>query len=271
MVGSGSGNGNSGNGNGNASGTFGTTTTRGNREHTLHYEVLDIPVAQAEQSCEICVRFYDERAVPEEEAHVLRVGRDGTVADVLRALPALLAGRCAAGARLRLLEVYDSRIARDFAPATPVAALQPARAQEYRVEAKSAAELALDPATHARVQAVHCTRDATGNASFFGVPVYVVVPRGAPLAAVRPLLQRRLAVPDADFARWRFARITYTRPEMLDADSIVVPAAGASSSSASSHASGAVPSTLLGMIHPRPHTGKHHQRAGNNGVQIRLS
>ena len=239
------------------------------REHVLHYEVLDIPVEQAEQACEIRVRFYDSRAVPAAEAQVLRVGRDGTVADVLRALPALLAGRCAAGARLRLLEVYDSRIARDFAPSTPITALQPARAQEYRVEEKGADELALDPATHARVQAVHFTRDATGNASFFGEPVYVVVPLGAPLAAVRPLLQRRLGVPDADFARWRFARITYTRPEMLTPDSIVVPARPAAAAAAAP-STGAVPSTLLGMLHPRPHTGRHHQHP-DTGVQIRLS
>ena len=248
-----------------------SSSSSSKREHVLYYEVLDVPVAQAEQSCEIRVRFYDARTVPAGAAQVLRVARDGTVADVLRALPALLAGRCAADARLRLLEVYDSRIARDFAPATPVTALQPARAQEYRVEAKPAAELALDPATHARVQAVHFARDATGNASFFGEPLYVVVPRGAPLAAVRPLLQRRLGVPDAEFARWRFARITYTKPEMLTDDSIVVPArADEHAAGAAGAGAGAVPSTLLGMLHPRPHTGKHHPRTGA-GVQIRLS
>jgi len=237
------------------------------KEYILHYEILDIPLLQAEQSYEVSLRFYDSHVVPSPEPKVLRLNKEGTIADVLKAVPSLFPDLCSPDAKLRMLDVYDSRIARDYASSALISSLQPARLQEYRIEAKSLEEHDLNPKTHVRMQVVHFTKDATGNASFFGDPFYIVIPIGVPLEEVKKIIKAKLQVSDEDFPKYRFARIAFTKPQMLSDDSIVIPRlteASSSSSSSSLHTS-----TLFGMLHSRPHSQHSKQQYRSTGIVIR--
>eukprot|EP00879_Flechtneria_rotunda_P027398 GHRR01029346.1.p1 GENE.GHRR01029346.1~~GHRR01029346.1.p1 ORF type:complete len:247 (+),score=133.15 GHRR01029346.1:38-742(+) len=74
----------------------------------LYYEVLDMPLPQLEQLKSLRVHFHSDKTEFVAE-HVLRLPRDSSVADVLQDLSGRL-GPDYAGRRLRLLEVYHSKI-----------------------------------------------------------------------------------------------------------------------------------------------------------------
>ncbi|KAG1662438.1 hypothetical protein FOA52_004019 [Chlamydomonas sp. UWO 241] len=83
--------------------------THSHRENeVLYYEVLDMPLAELEKLKTLRVSFYNDKAEFVAE-HNVRLSKEGCVADVLTELGRLL-GPAAEGRRLRLMEVYNSKV-----------------------------------------------------------------------------------------------------------------------------------------------------------------
>eukprot|EP00727_Mastigamoeba_balamuthi_P008267 m51a1_g4062 hypothetical protein (1362) ;mRNA; f:735008-740750 len=186
----------------------------------LFYEVLQVPLSEIENKKEIKLtwRGFDFA----KESHTFLLPKDSCVAEALEKVRELHPPQPGGSGRYRLLELFNSRVYREIDAETTVASLTVfSSPTNFLIAEEMAKEEAEVQPSQCRLSVVHCSTDSNGNAEMFGDPFFFVVEKGATLAEVKPLLQKRLAVPDEEFAKWKFASVMHMKPAFIGDKEVV--------------------------------------------------
>ncbi|KAF5930201.1 hypothetical protein HYC85_031074 [Camellia sinensis] len=154
--------------------------------------------------------------------HTIRLPKQSTVGDVINELRAKVE-LSRPNAELRLLEVFYHKIYKIF-PANEKIENINDQYWTLRAEEIPEEETNLGP-LHRLIHVYHFTREMAQNQmqqiQNFGEPFFLVIHEGETLADVKVRIQKKLQVPDEEFAKWKFAFLSLGRPEYLDDSDIV--------------------------------------------------
>ncbi|KAL8129987.1 hypothetical protein V2J09_019142 [Rumex salicifolius] len=181
----------------------------------LYYEVLDIPLPELQGLKTLKVAFH-HATKDEVTIHTIRLPKQSTVGDVLTDLRTKVE-LSHLDAELRLLEVFYHKIYKIFPPGEKIENINDQywtlRAEEIPEEEKN-----LDPQDRL-IHVYHFTKETPQNQMNFGEPFFLVIHEGETLADIKVRIQKKLQVPDEEFAKWKFAFLSLGRPEyLLDTD-----------------------------------------------------
>ncbi|WCJ33065.1 Ubiquitin C-terminal hydrolase 13 [Euphorbia peplus] len=189
----------------------------------LYYEVMEIPLPELRglTSKKLKIAFHHD-INDEAVIHHIRLPKQSNVGNVINELKTKV-NLSHPNAELRLLEVFYHKIYKIFPPNEKIENINDKywtlRAEEILEEEKN-----LGP--HDRmIHVYHFTKDGAQNlmqVQNFGEPFFLVIHEGETLAEVKVRIQKKLQVPDAEFAKWKFAFISLGRPEYLMDTDIVL-------------------------------------------------
>ncbi|KAM1524120.1 hypothetical protein ACFX10_008754 [Malus domestica] len=196
----------------------------------LYYEVLDIPLPELQGLKNLKVAFH-HATKDEVVIHNIRLPKQSTVGDVINVLKTKVE-LSHPNAELRLLEVFYHKIYKIFPHSEKIENINDQywtlRAEEatdffpllYQIPEE---EKNLGP--HDRlIHVYHFTKDTAQNqmqVQNFGEPFFLVIHEGETLAEVKERIQKKLQVPDEEFAKWKFAFLSLGRPEYLQDSDVV--------------------------------------------------
>ncbi|XP_042453329.1 ubiquitin C-terminal hydrolase 13-like isoform X2 [Zingiber officinale] len=186
----------------------------------LYYEILDIPLPELQGLKTLKVAFH--HATKEEVAiHSIRLPKNSTVADVINDLKNKVE-LSRPDAELRLLEVFYHKIYKIFPLGEKIENIND---QYWTLRAEEIPEEEKNLGPHDRlIHVYHFTRDPNQNqmqVQNFGEPFFLVIKEGEALADVKLRIQKKLQVPDEEFAKWKIAFISLGRPEYLQDSDVV--------------------------------------------------
>ncbi|CAI9095954.1 OLC1v1032001C1 [Oldenlandia corymbosa var. corymbosa] len=187
----------------------------------LYYEVLEIPLPELESLKTMEVAFHPAAKDKEVVILKLRLLRQSTVKDLLEEIKAKV--ELSPNAELRLLELYDNKIRRIFPLETEIDSIFSycyLRAEEVLEEEKN-----LGP--HDRlIQVYHFAKGEVFFVRTFGDPFILAVHEGETIGNVKLRLQKRLQVPDEEFAKSKFAFQGCLEPEDAEEVIEIIPVTG---------------------------------------------
>ncbi|KAI3966512.1 hypothetical protein MKW92_038739 [Papaver armeniacum] len=179
--------------------------TRYNRSaKVLYYEVLDIPLPELQ--CLKCLKVvFCHAAKDDKVVYNIRLPKQSTVADVINDLKTKVE-LSHPGAELRLLDIFMHRIREVFQLSEEIdnindqdRGILTLRAEEILEEEKN-----LGPQDRL-LPVSHFSKEEYSRRIYFGEPFFLVIHEGETLDAVKLRIQKKLQVPDEDFAKWKFA------------------------------------------------------------------
>ncbi|KAL9319024.1 hypothetical protein ACSQ67_015541 [Phaseolus vulgaris] len=185
----------------------------------LYYEVLDIPLPELQCLKTLKIAFH-HATKDEVVIHTIRLPKHCIVADVINDLKSKV-DLSHPDAELRLLEVFYHKIYKIFHINERIENINDQywtlRAEEIPEEEKN-----LGP-HHRLIHVYHFLKDTNQNQQVqnFGHPFFLVIHEGETLAEVKLRIQSKLQVPDEEFSKWRFAFLSFGRPEYLQDSDIV--------------------------------------------------
>ncbi|MBA0836046.1 hypothetical protein Goarm_008290, partial [Gossypium armourianum] len=186
----------------------------------LYFEVLDIPLPELQGLKTLKVAFH-HATKDEVVIHTIRLPKQSTVGDVINDLKTKVE-LSHPDAELRLLEVFYNKIYKIFPPNEKIENINDQywtlRAEEIPEEEKN-----LGP-NDRLIHVYHFTKETAQNQMQilnFGEPFFLVIHEGETLAEIKVRIQRKLQVPDEEFAKWKFAFLSLGRPEYLQDSDIV--------------------------------------------------
>ncbi|KAJ9175381.1 hypothetical protein P3X46_013944 [Hevea brasiliensis] len=185
----------------------------------LYYEVLDIPLPELQGLKTLKVAFHHANK-DEVVIHTIRLPKQSTVGDVINDLKTKVE-LSHPSAELRLLEVFYHKIYKIFPHNEKIENINDQywtlRAEEIPEEEKN-----LVP-NDRLIHVYHFMKDPAQNQQVqnFGEPFFLVIHEGETLAEVKVRIQKKLQVPDEEFAKWKFAFLSLGRPEYLQDSDIV--------------------------------------------------
>ncbi|KAG8650978.1 hypothetical protein MANES_07G083000v8 [Manihot esculenta] len=184
----------------------------------LYYEVLDIPLPELQGLKTLKVAFHHSTK-DEVVIHTIRLPKQSTVGDVINDLKTKVE-LSHPSAELRLLEVFYHKIYKIFPHNEKIENINDQywtlRAEEIPEEEKN-----LSP-NDRLIHVYHFMKDPAQNqVQNFGEPFFLVIHEGETLAEVKVRIQKKLQVPDEEFAKWKFAFLSLGRPEYLQDTDIV--------------------------------------------------
>ncbi|CAL0307513.1 unnamed protein product [Lupinus luteus] len=186
----------------------------------LYYEVLDIPLPELQGLKTLKVAFH--HAIKDEVViHTIRLPKQSTVGDVLDDLKTKVE-MSHPDAELRLLEVFYHKIYKVFPPTEKIESIND---QYWTLRAEEIPEEEKNLGPHNRlIHVYHFTKDTAQNQmqiQNFGEPFFLVIHEGETLDEIKVRIQKKLQVPDDEFAKWKFAFFSLGRPEYLQDSDIV--------------------------------------------------
>ncbi|KAM3398747.1 ubiquitin C-terminal hydrolase 13 isoform X1 [Capsicum galapagoense] len=186
----------------------------------LYYEVLDIPLPELQGLKTLKVAFH-HATKDEVVTYTIRLPKQSTVGDVINDLKKKVE-LSNPDAELRLLEVFYHKIYKIFHTSEKIENINDQywtlRAEEIPEEEKN-----LGPVDRL-IHVYHFTKETAQNQmqiQNFGEPFLMVIYEGETLAQVKVRIQKKLQVPDEDFAKWKFAFLSLGRPEYLEDSDIL--------------------------------------------------
>ncbi|KAK8662108.1 hypothetical protein V6N13_091696 [Hibiscus sabdariffa] len=184
----------------------------------LYYEVLDIPLPELQGLKTLKVAFH-HATKDEVVIHTIRLPKLSTVGDVLDDLKTKVE-LSHPGAELRLLEVFYHKIYKIFPPNEKIENIN---YQYWTLRAEEIPEEEKNLGPHDRlIHVYHFLKDTTQNqVQNFGEPFFLVIHETETLAEVKVRIQKRLRVPDEEFAKWKFAFISLAHPDYLQDSDVV--------------------------------------------------
>ncbi|KAG5416210.1 hypothetical protein BRARA_A03381 [Brassica rapa] len=185
----------------------------------LYYEVLDIPLPELQRLKILKVAFH-HATKDEVVIHNIRLPKQSTVGDVINELKTKVE-LSHPDAELRLLEVFYHKIYKIFPPTERIENINDQywtlRAEEIPEEEKN-----IGP-NDRLIHVYHFTKEAAQNQQVqnFGDPFFLVIHEGETLEDIKTRIQKKLRVPDEDFAKWKFASFSMGRPDYLQDTDVV--------------------------------------------------
>ncbi|KAL3367030.1 hypothetical protein AABB24_011632 [Solanum stoloniferum] len=181
----------------------------------LYYEVLDIPLPEFQGLKPFKVAFH--RATKDEVViHMISLPKQSTVDDVMKNLKTKVE-LSHPDAELRLLEVFCHKIYK-ILPTTEK--IENINDRYWTLRAEEIPEEEKNIGPHDRlVHVYHFNKEAAQNQmkiKNFGEPFLLIIREKETLAELKLRIQKKLQVPDEDFAKWKFAIVTFDWPEYLE-------------------------------------------------------
>ncbi|KAI3938553.1 hypothetical protein MKW98_016058 [Papaver atlanticum] len=188
-------------------------------DNILYYEVLDIPLLEFQDLKTLKVGFRHSTK-NEIVLHFIRLPKQSTVGDLINDLKTKVE-LSHPDAELRLLKVVSHKINKVFPLSEKIRYISDKYwsgtllAEEIPEEEKN-----LGP--RYRLIHVYHFKKAAYGIKHIGEPFFLAIHVGETLEAVKLRIQKKLQVPDEEFAKWKFAYSTWTdRPEYLEDSDIV--------------------------------------------------
>ncbi|XP_044395936.1 ubiquitin C-terminal hydrolase 12 isoform X1 [Triticum aestivum] len=185
----------------------------------LYYEVLDIPLPELQCLKTLKVAFH-HATKDEVVIHSIRLSKNSTISDVITDLKTKVE-LSNPDTELRLLEVFYHKIYKIFPPHEKIENINDQywtlRAEEIPEEEKNLT------AQDRLIHVYHFMKDPNQNQQIqnFGDPFLLVIREGETAAEVMDRVQKKLRVPNEEFAKWKVAFISMNRPEYLqDIDAV---------------------------------------------------
>ena len=185
----------------------------------LYYEVLDIPLPELQRLKILKVAFH-HATKDEVVIHNIRLPKQSTVGDVINELKTKVE-LSHPDAELRLLEVFYHKIYKIF-PSTE--RIENINDQYWTLRADEIPEEEKNIGPNDRlIHVYHFTKETVQNQQVqnFGDPFFLVIHEGETLEEIKTRIQKKLRVPDEDFAKWKFAFMSMGRPEYLQDSDVV--------------------------------------------------
>ncbi|KAH9659372.1 ubiquitin carboxyl-terminal hydrolase 13 [Citrus sinensis] len=186
----------------------------------LYYEVLDIPLPELQCLKTLKVAFH-HATKDEVSVHTIRLPKQSTVGDVINDLKTKVE-LSHPDAELRLLEVFYHKIYKIFPLNEKIENIND---QYWTLRAEEIPEEEKNLGPHDRlIHVYHFTKETAQNQmqiQNFGEPFFLVIHEGETLQEIKVRIQRKLQVPDEEFAKWKFAFLSLGRPEYLQDTDIV--------------------------------------------------
>ncbi|KAK2640892.1 hypothetical protein Ddye_022655 [Dipteronia dyeriana] len=186
----------------------------------LYYEVLDIPLPELQCLKTLKVAFHHSTK-DEVSVHTIRLPKQSTVGDVINDLKTKVE-LSHPDAELRLLEVFYHKIYKIFPLNEKIENIND---QYWTLRAEEIPEEEKNLGPHDRlIHVYHFTKDTAQNQmqiQNFGEPFFLVIHEGETLAEIKVRIQKKLQVPDDEFAKWKFAFLSLGRPEYLQDSDVV--------------------------------------------------
>ncbi|CAL0315809.1 unnamed protein product [Lupinus luteus] len=186
----------------------------------LYYEVLDIPLPELQGLKTLKVAFH-HATKDEVVIHTIRLPKQSTVEDVLDDLKTKVE-MSHPDAELRLLEVFYHKIYKVFPPTEKIEGIND---QYWTLRAEEVPEEEKNLGPHGRlIHVYHFTKDTAQNQmqiQNFGEPFFLVIHEGETLDEIKVRIQKKLQVPNDEFAKWKFAFFSLGRPEYLQDSDII--------------------------------------------------
>ncbi|KAK3205536.1 hypothetical protein Dsin_019582 [Dipteronia sinensis] len=186
----------------------------------LYYEVLDIPLPELQCLKTLKVAFH-HATKDEVSVHTIRLPKQSTVGDVINDLKTKVE-LSHPDAELRLLEVFYHKIYKIFPLNEKIENIND---QYWTLRAEEIPEEEKNLGPHDRlIHVYHFTKDTAQNQmqiQNFGEPFFLVIHEGETLAEIKVRIQKKLQVPDDEFAKWKFAFLSLGRPEYLQDSDVV--------------------------------------------------
>ncbi|KAL3335872.1 hypothetical protein AABB24_031873 [Solanum stoloniferum] len=187
----------------------------------LYYEVLDIPLPEFQGLKPFKVAFH-HATKDEVVIHMISLPKQSTVDDVMKNLKTKVE-LSHPDAELRLLEVFHHKIYK-ILPTTEK--IENINDRYWTLRAEEIPEEQKNIGPHDRlVHAYHFNKEAAQNQmkiKNFGEPFLLIIREKETLAELKPRIQKKLQVPDEDFAKWKFAIVTFDSPEYLEDSDILL-------------------------------------------------
>ncbi|XP_056164532.1 ubiquitin C-terminal hydrolase 12-like isoform X1 [Syzygium oleosum] len=185
----------------------------------LYYEVLDIPLPELQGLKTLKVAFH-HATKDEVIIHSIRLPKQSTVGDVINDLKTKV-DLSHPSTELRLLEVFYHKIYKIFPLNEKIENIND---QYWTLRAEEIPEEEKNLGPHDRlIHVYHFMKDTTQNQVMkseqvqnFGEPFFLVIHEGETLSDIKIRIQKKLQVPDEEFAKWRFAFLSLGRPEYLE-------------------------------------------------------
>lgn len=185
----------------------------------LYYEILDIPLPELQGLKTLKVAFH-HATKDEVVIHTVRLPKLSTVGDVINDLKTKVE-LSHPNAEIRLLEVFYHKIYKIFPLNEKIENINDQywtlRAEEIPEEEKN-----FGPQDRL-IHVYHFMKDTAQNQQVqnFGEPFFLVIREDETLAEVKGRIQKKLQVPDDEFAKWKFAFVSLGRPDYLQDSDIV--------------------------------------------------
>ncbi|CAN4100824.1 unnamed protein product [Withania somnifera] len=181
----------------------------------LYYEVLEIPFPEVQSLKTLKVAFH-HASKDEVVIHMVKLPKQSTVDDVINNLKTKVE-LSHPDAELRLLEVFCHKIYKIFLTTEKMENMND-RYCKLRAEEIPEEEKNLGPRDYF-IHVCHFTKEAAQNQmqiQNFGEPFLLVIHESETLAEVKVRIQKKLQVPDEEFAKWKFAYLSLGCPEYLE-------------------------------------------------------
>ncbi|XP_024017495.1 ubiquitin carboxyl-terminal hydrolase 12 isoform X2 [Morus notabilis] len=188
----------------------------------LYYEILDIPLPELQGLKSLKVYFH-HATKDEATIHIVQLPKQSTIGDLINDLKKKVR-LSHPNAEIRLIEVFYHKIYKIFPLYEKIENINDQywilRAEEIPEEEKN-----LGPRDRL-IHVYHFMKDIAQNQvkqiQNFGEPFLLVIREDETLAEVKVRIQKKLRVPDDEFAKWKFAFLSLGHPEYLQDDDIVV-------------------------------------------------
>lgn len=180
----------------------------------LYYEVLDDPLQELQGFKTLKVDFH-HATKDKVVTHKIKLPKQSTVDDVLKNLKTKVE-LSHPDAELRLLEIFHHKIYKVFPTTEKIGKIND---QYWTLRAEEIPEEEKNLGPHdCLVHVYHFNEVATQDRPLlqnFGKPFLLVIHENETLAEVKVRIQRKLQVPDEEFAKWKFAFLSSGLPNYL--------------------------------------------------------
>ncbi|XP_066139547.1 ubiquitin carboxyl-terminal hydrolase 7 isoform X1 [Euwallacea fornicatus] len=181
----------------------------------IFYQQLSIRVNELENKKQFkCI--YVGPYMKEEKELILYPNKNGTVADLLEEAKKQIEFSEDSSGKLRLTEINCNKLSMGPKEDTPLESL--AQTKIYRVEEIPKEELVLTE-EEMLVSCAHFHKDVF---STFGIPFLIKIKQGEPFSKVKERIQKKLAVPEKEWEKFKFSIVSMGRSQGISEDEYIV-------------------------------------------------
>jgi ubiquitin carboxyl-terminal hydrolase 7 len=188
----------------------------------LYYEELDLSIIEYETKRQLKVAWHNQKT-EEVKIHSLLMPKESLIQDIFVRLQSMVTLETA-NKKMRLMETWNNKVQKVYSPNEPVASINEYTmhsANPLRCEEIADEELSADSKSTQEVYVTHFYRNPPLT-PFHGAPFIMIVSQTETAAQLRLRIQKKLQIADEEFAKWKLARFSLAKPEVLQDDEVIL-------------------------------------------------